>query len=426
MKPRFSALVAATVIGACSSGSDFSRSAEDVIVEPVISEEIVVAESPAEAAALSKSSAPAGIRTPRRGVLTAGDIDDVLNLAAFGRYQSRAARAEKLPGLNLSKPVLARVTTFDGKPAAGVRVTLRKRGAAEPFYQGYSGVDGLVTVFPGAFGHGGQGKVEMRAFPEGQLSPVAQVLERNGRRQVVEIPGKADWTPDFLDLAFVVDTTGSMGDELAWLTKELKSIVRQAKRAAPGVDIRYGLIVYRDHGDDYVLRNYGFTKRQSEMQSWLRAQSAQGGGDYPEAAAQALRAATDLNWRRGKGERLMFHIADAPPHHRDARAYLDAARAAAAKDVQVFGLGASGVGAASELLMRQAAVVSNGRYLFLTDDSGVGYGHAEPTISCYQVSRLNDLMVRVLKSELSGHRVEARPGKVIRQVGTYQRGVCRN
>jgi hypothetical protein len=92
--------------------------------------------------------------------------------------------------------------------------------------------------------------------------------------------------------------------------------------------------------------------------------------------------------------------------------------------VQIFGLGASGVAKESEFLMRQAALVSGGRYLFLTDDSGVGNAHAEPTISCYRVSKLKDLLVRVLASELSGARQEASGGQVIREVGNYSRGVC--
>ena len=75
--------------------------------------------------------------------------------------------------------------------------------------------------------------------------------------------------------------------------------------------------------------------------------------------------------------------------------------------------------------MRQAALVTEGRYLFLTDDSGVGYAHAEPTISCYRVTALSGLVTRVLESELSGIRVEARDRDVIREVGSYDRGVCR-
>lgn len=365
-------------------------------------------------------------RAPRSGVITAGDFDDTLNMAAFQRYLKKAQRSTKLPNANLSRPVMLRLTGDFGKPAPGMRVTLRKPGAAEPFYDGYSGVNGDITVFPAIHGAGNLRNVELRAFPQGQGQAFVQRIASTGGRKNITLPFAGDWKPEFLDLAFVVDTTGSMSDELEWLTRELRGIVRTAKHSAPGVDIRYGLIVYRDHGDDYVVKNYGFTTRQSEMQGWLRKQSANGGGDYPEAAAAALAAGANLNWRRGKGERLMFHIADAPPHKQDARVYLAAARTAARNNVQIFGLGASGVAAESEYLMRQAAVQTNGRYLFLADDSGVGYGHAEPTISCYRVSKLSNLMVRVLRSELSGQRIEASGGDVIRSVGDYRTGVCRN
>lgn len=363
---------------------------------------------------------------PRRGVVTAGDIDDTLNLAAFQRFVARKARALQLPQSNFVSPVTAQLIGSDGKPAPGVRVTLRRPGAADPFWSGYSGVDGNITVFPAVMGAGRQSTVELRAFSENNAEPVTQRLSTGGSRTRISLPFQGEWTPDFLDLAFVVDTTGSMGDELTWLTRELRGIVGAARRSAPGVNIRYGLIVYRDNGDEYVVRNYGFTNSQSQMARWLHDQNASGGGDYPEAAAAALRAGANLPWRRGKGERLMFHIADAPPHNRDARAYLSAARAATMKGVQIFGLGASGVAEESEYLMRQAAAQSNGRYLFLTDDSGVGNSHAEPTISCYRVTRLTNLVTRVLRSELSGHRAEASGGQVLRQVGSYNRGVCRN
>ncbi len=365
-------------------------------------------------------------RAPRSGVITAGDIDDTLNMAAFQRYLAKARRSTQLPTVNLSRPVMVRLTGDFGKPAPGVRVTLRKPGAAEPFYDGYSGVNGDITVFPAIHGAGNLRNVELRAFPQGQGQAHVQRIASAGGRKTIALPFASDWKPEFLDLAFVVDTTGSMADELEWLTRELRGIVRSAQRSAPGIDIRYGLIVYRDHGDAYVVKNYGFTKQQSTMQGWLRKQNAAGGGDYPEAAAAALAAGADLNWRRGKGERLMFHIADAPPHSQDGGAYLAAARDAAHKNVQIFGLGASGVAAESEFLMRQAAAQTNGRYLFLTDDSGVGYGHAEPTISCYRVSSLRNLMARVLRSELSGQRIEATGGDVIRSVGDYSAGVCRN
>lgn len=360
----------------------------------------------------------------RRGVVTAGDIDDTRNLSAFRHYLAKAATTTGLPAARLGQPLAVQLVGWDGKPVAGAQVTLRRPGAAEPFWSGQSGVDGHITVFPAVHGAGGLRQAELRTFAPGQGGEHVERITVSAHRQQVQVPFVKEYEPDFLDIAFVIDTTGSMQDELDWLTRELRGIVRQARQVAPEASIRFGLVIYRDHGDEYVVRNFGFTRSQSQMVRWLRAQRASGGGDYPEAAAQALEAGAALNWRRGNGERLMFHIADAPPHSRDARAYLAAAQSAAGKNVQIFGLGASGVAAESEYLMRQAAAMTQGRYLFLTDDSGVGYSHAEPTIACYRVTLLKDLLVRVLRSELSGQRAEARDGDILRRVGTYDNGTC--
>ncbi|NJM84549.1 MAG: VWA domain-containing protein, partial [Tabrizicola sp.] len=312
-----------------------------------------------------------------------------------------------------------------GAPAPGARYTLRKPGAAEPFHSGYAGPDGRIAVFPALLGGGKLSRVELRVpSPDGQ-DDVTQILA-SGAESRVQLPFEASWQPDFLDLVLVVDTTGSMGDEIAFLNKELVGIVRSAARSAPGVDIRYGLVAYRDHGDEYVVKTYGFTGRPGEMAGWLRQLSAGGGGDYPEAAAAALTAGVGLNWRAGKGERLLIHVADAPAHPADSAAYLRASRTAAEKSVQIFTLGASGVGPEAEYLMRQASAATGGRYLFLTDDSGVGLAHGEPSISCYRVTRLSRLLTRLLATELSGRRQEAASGEVIRETGTYRGGICVN
>ena len=376
------------------------------------------------AAAPVSSEPAAGTGFVRAGVLTAGDIDDTLNLGAFSRYLAAAKASTGLPLTNFAAPVMAQLIGPDGTPAPGQRVTLRLPGAADPFYDGYSGVNGLVTVFPAMLGAGAPGLVELRAFGD-QQEPVAQTL-RTGTRTRVTVATGGPAAPDFLDLVFVVDATGSMGDELEWLTRDLNRIVTTATGGLSGIDTRYGLIVYRDIGDEYVVRSYAFTGSAGEMRRELRAQSAAAGGDYPEAAAAAMEAAMALQWRRGNGERLLFHVADAPPHPEDSARYLATARVAARNNIQIFGLGASGVGDAAEFLMRQAAAQTGGRYLFLTDDSGIGNAHQEPKVSCYLVTELGELMARVLRSELTGQRVEPSPSSVIRTVGSYQNGVCRD
>ncbi|WP_438980718.1 vWA domain-containing protein [Lentibacter sp.] len=428
IKKRFwLAGLAVFALSACESGvSPEAMSIEgapmrsEASAKPARMADAIVMEVPAPLPVMPARRSPRG----KRGVVTAGDIDDTLNLAAFTRYQARAAKELKLPRVNLDGMVSARLVSATGAPAAGMAYTLTKMGAREPFHAGYSGVDGVITAFPAALGAGRPSSVMLKVFDGGVQVSGDELRTGNTGMSRLIVPTSGGWTPDFLDLTFVFDTTGSMGDELAWLTKEFQGIVREAKRAAPGVDIRFGLIAYRDDGDAYKVKTFGFTKSQPEMQRWLRGLDANGGGDYPEAAAEALEAAAAMQWRRGKGERIVFHIADAPAHSNKAKRFLAAASKAAGQNVQIFGLGASGVAKESEFLMRQAALVSGGRYLFLTDDSGVGNAHAEPTISCYRVSKLKDLLVRVLASELSGARQEASGGQVIREVGNYSRGVC--
>ncbi len=420
----------AALLAACSPTA-FTPSAP-VVAEPVMEEASGMAEpvmepfTPAEPMADYPAPARGSYSgRARRGVVTAGDIDDTLNLAAFSRYLARAGRETGLPKLGLGTPVLAQLVGVDGTPAPGARYTLRRPGAAEPFHSGYAGPDGRIAVFPGVVGGGALKSVELRAFGEDGQETAGRTL-KTGQWQRVDLPFDADWQPDFLDLVVVVDTTGSMGDEIAFLNKELIGIARAAARKARGLQVRYGLVAYRDRYDAYVVRNYGFTTNPSEMAGWLRGLRAGGGGDYPEAAAAALSAGVGLDWRRGKGERILLHVADAPPHDRDAAAYLRTAKTAAGKGVQVFTLGASGVAEESEYLMRQASVATGGRYVFLTDDSGVGLSHAEPTISCYRVTKLAQLLTRILATELTGNRHEAAPGDVIREVGTYRNGICRN
>ncbi|WP_341368048.1 vWA domain-containing protein [Yoonia sp. BS5-3] len=423
------------VVAACSAPSygppPVSVLEESAINAPVAAPEVLAApvlvdSAPSVIERRIVKPAPAPTPQVSAGVLTAGDIDDTLNLARFLRYQDEASETLGWRAAALDAPIMAQLRGPSGAPAPGVRFTLRKPGEADPFYDGYSGVDGRITVFPRALGAGRPRQIELHAFPEAGGPAVAAQLQTGTGRQVVTLPSENAWSPDFMDLVFVIDATGSMGDELKWLSEEIGQISRAARTAAPGVDIRYGLVVYRSPGDPQPVRNYGFTNNINQFTSWVAAQNAWGGAGGPEMVAHALDEAVQLNWRRGKGERLLFQIGDEPPRAWHAGRYYSAAETAAANGIQVFGLAASGTEASLEYLMRQGSVMTGGRYLFLTDDSGVGLSHAEPTISCYQVTRLNDLMIRVLRSELSGRRVEAPAADVIREVGSYQGGICRD
>jgi Mg-chelatase subunit ChlD len=371
-----------------------------------------------------------GNEPPQAGTLTAGDIDDNLNFAAFQTYLGSLQQSElgqQLPAVNLADRFSIRVTDASGKAVANAKIKIFADAEATPFFEGWAGANGVFQFFPlfDSAGDNKQFRLEVTSL-EGDASssvsldltqPPAQPLE-------LTLANFQAAAPQSLDFMLVMDATGSMGDEMTYLSSEFRSIVNTVKSQFPAVSTRFGLIVYRDLGDEYVVRSFDFTDSVETMQVQLAAQRADGGGDYPEAMEQALERVNQSQWRGGNTLRLVFLVADAPPHPEKLEAALAQAKIARRQGLRFYPLAASGVADEAEYLMRLAAATTHGRYLFLTDDSGVGNTHSEPKIPCYVVTRLDQLMIRVISSELTGQRVEPAENQIIREVGKQENGVC--
>jgi hypothetical protein len=228
-----------------------------------------------------------------------------------------------------------------------------------------------------------------------------------------------------LDVALVIDTTGSMGDEITYLKTELIAISGEIARLHPNAEQRWSLIVYRDTEDEYLVRWFGFQDGVEGIQQHLAQQFANGGGDYEEAPDAAFTKLNELS-RRGDASvaRLAFWVADAPHHPQNAVAFTTALRRTRDLGVRVYPVASSGVDELTELTMRSAAQITGGRYLFLTDDSGVGGDHKEPSIPCYFVTKLDDAMVRMVDIEMSGVYHEPSPDEIVRAGGDPQDGAC--
>ena len=369
--------------------------------------------------------------TPRPGLLTAGDIDDGLNWAAFRRYVARMLGQQSgLPELDLDQRLTLQVVDGAGRGVAGARVRVEAEGGRRARrLVTETGTDGRLALFPAYdFGPGVRGLRVVASAPGQPERTVSLRIDRLAEDRTVRLalPVRRAERPNALDVAFVIDVTGSMGDELTYLTREFESIVRRVERQHPGVDLRFGLVAYRDHGDQFVVRRWDFTRSAREMQQQLASLRAGGGGDYPEAMDEALESALGLDWRTGTAARMVFLVADAPPHAEAYDETMAHVREARARGLRLYPLAASGVATEAEYVMRTAATLTQGRHLFLTDDSGIGNPHAEPAIPCYEVTALDDLLVRVVDSELAGHRVEADRQSVIRQVGRSVAGVCQD
>jgi hypothetical protein len=226
-----------------------------------------------------------------------------------------------------------------------------------------------------------------------------------------------------LDITFLIDTTGSMSDELKYLQNEIDGIAHTIRTKYPQTTPRFGLVLYKDQADEYLTRWFDF-KGLEEFRANLAAQGVGGGGDYPEAVAAGLDQVTKLSWRSGAVTRMTFWVADAPHHIGEEASVKASIEAAAAKDVHIYPVAASGADPRAEFTMRTAAQITGGRYVFLTDDSGVGNAHAEPHIPCYHVTKFDGALVRMVESEMSGTHVQPKPEEIIRTVGNPQNGQC--
>ncbi|WP_431211480.1 T9SS type A sorting domain-containing protein [Puia sp. P3] len=216
------------------------------------------------------------------------------------------------------------------------------------------------------------------------------------------------------EIAFVVDATGSMGDEIQYLQEELQDVIGGLSDKNKGVDLYLGAVFYRDKSDEYLTRHMGFRKDLPALTQFIRKQSAGGGGDYPEAVDDALTTALDsLHWDAGARAKILFLILDAPPHDEAKDRMRLLLIRAASMGIRIVPVVCSGIDKSTEYLMRSIALATNGSYVFLTDDSGVGDKHIKPTTDNFKVELLNDLLQRVISEMIfmlpctDNERVEA-------------------
>lgn len=292
------------------------------------------------------------------------------------------------------------VVESDGKHVADADVTLL--AGQEPVWSARTDVHGEAELFAGIFAAAPEGPLSLQVTVAGQ-STVREDLVAGAEPIVVEVEA-AEAPSQVLDLMFMIDTTGSMGDELSYLQVELADVIDRV-RTKVGEDYKFRVSVnfYRDVGDAYVVRPFPFTEDIDQAIADLAEQDADGGGDWPEGVDAALASAIDDHaWSESAVARLCFLVLDAPPHEGSAvlADVQGSIAAAAGKGVRMIPLAASGVDKDLEFLLRFTAISTGGTYTFLTNHSGIGGDHVEPTIGEYQVEILNDLLVRVISAAL--------------------------
>jgi hypothetical protein len=201
-----------------------------------------------------------------------------------------------------------------------------------------------------------------------------------------------------VDIMFTIDATGSMGDEINYLKAELANIIKRV--GASIQQKRLALTFYRDFGDAYVTKSFNFSEDISKIQNDLMGQNANGGGDYEEAVEEALKISLEQDWNIDSKAKLLFLLLDAPPHFTQENVALikKQIQLAQEKGIKIIPIVASGANKDVEFLMRFFSVSTNGTYVFLTDDSGIGNTHLKASTKSYKVEKLNDLILRLIEA----------------------------
>ncbi|MBP6825808.1 MAG: carboxypeptidase regulatory-like domain-containing protein [Saprospiraceae bacterium] len=349
---------------------------------------------------------PPGEPAPRAGLLTAGEWNDLhnwnrhwLDLLTDGEIDAH----ENMYGFFPKQRYPVLLTNEQDFPIADAVVQLKSNG--EIIWEARTDNTGKAELWADLFDPApyvspkGMGRlltaeawINDIKHDLGQPKPAKEGLNRFR----IEAPCEA---PKNVDIVWAVDATGSMGDEIEYLKTELLDVIGRAKGRNPDLSFRMGTVFYRDLTDAYITNSSALSYDIPKTVDFIKKQSADGGGDYPEAVHSALEEVVfGQKWNEHAIARICFLVLDASPHQSpEINASLQKSiREAARRGIRIVPVTASGIQKDTEFLMKFFGLATNGTYVFLTDHSGIGGKHLEPTTDEYKVEPLNELLVRLI------------------------------
>jgi hypothetical protein len=339
-------------------------------------------------------SSTVGAAAPQRsGPLRAGSVDDNAHFADFLTFldDMKKAGVEGDP-LDVSERHVVTVTDKDGKPVLAATVELLD--GDQVVQQARTHADGRALLFPKVAGSGDTVRVTLGQEVVTRPLPAADLA--------VQLEQQRPDAPVALDLHFLLDTTGSMGDEIEQLRTSLDAIATKLDALPQKPAVHYGLTVYRDTQDAYVVRSHDFTDLETFRKELART-TADGGGDTPEDLDDAFHDAVNgPAWDSDGAVQIVFLVADASPHLGDQgpTSYAKDVLVAQRKGIEVVPLAASGTDDPAELVFRQLEEYTLGTFFFLT------YGTGDTTdrhVSGYQTGTLEEQVVGHVTARLKAY-----------------------
>jgi Mg-chelatase subunit ChlD len=360
-----------------------------------------LAPTTAAGAATTTSPATASKSVPdQQPSLRAGSVDDNADLGAYLEYNNRivGSGVQQRP-IDSAGRIVVTVTSADGKPASGATVAVSASDGDIAVM--HTTANGTLRFFPRAY-RSSQGPY---TFAVGSAKVVAQ--ENESVKLKLANSTKAS---NQLDVMFVIDATGSMGDEIIRLKSSFDSVASRITALEGQPDLRLAMTVFRDEGDAFVTQSTDFTSDVAAFRGALAKVQAGGGGDVPEAVDEALDdALAKASWRpAGDATQLVFLVGDAGPHveRQVRRGYNETAIDAANRGIKIFPVASSNSDDLAESVFRQIALTTGARFVFLSyGANGAGGtatgGQTDISKADYQELALDDLIVRLVSEEVA-------------------------
>ena len=329
---------------------------------------------------------------PEFGQLTAGVWSDNENWGFFSNLISSERLTFPAFGLDPTKRIAVTVKTKDGKPVPNAKVELVDE-KDNVVWAGVSDYDGRVYLI----NKNGGNTVYIRAAG-GEKTPVT-IAESGSQGGSSVYSSQAELVLDGegrkyskADIMFIIDSTGSMYDEMTFLQSEFTEITNRIGDA----DTRYSVNFYRDEGDEYLTKCSGFSSDVKKVQDTINREEAAGGKGQIAAVAQALDETMNAADWSEDSVKLAFLIFDAPPYREAADSLAASVETAAKKGIRLIPVVGSGSDLDVETFGRAIAIETGGTYVFLTDDSGIGGSHEEPMIGEHEVKLLVDVITDII------------------------------
>lgn len=216
-----------------------------------------------------------------------------------------------------------------------------------------------------------------------------------------------------IDLVFLVDETGSMGEYIEEVKRRLLALIDDIRVAPLCRSLRLGLVSYRDHPPQdrsFASRVVPLTDDIASIKKGVERMQASGGGDGPESVTDGLYDIVRLDWRP-RAARVVVWVGDAPPHgvEPEGDAFPQGCPCghhwyAQAENAREMGIVIHAVGClptlreyrGAEDVFKTVAATSRGLYLPLNE-----------------ASRLIPIITGVAESELDKQRIEAHISEVL-------------